>query len=102
MDVKDELIQGCRLQLLTATNLTEAQISKVESILRIVLSSYDISHQERGLVTYDFTDVEWMQKFALAKAVEGLSKRSLSTYSSIYKKFFKEQYINYMERSLCV
>lgn len=90
MDVKDELIQGCRLQLLTATNLTEAQISKVESILRIVLSGYDISRQERGLVTYDFTDVEYMQKFALAKAVEGLSKRSLSTYSSIYKKFFNE------------
>lgn len=90
MEAKDELIQGFRAQMLSMTSFTEAQISHVESILHVAMADYDVTRQERALVAYDYTDVEFIQKFVLAKAVEGLSKTSIKTYSSIYKKFFGE------------
>lgn len=90
MDIKDEIILGIKGELFSKTSLTPNQIDIVDGIIRIALSTCDIIPQERALTTFDYSDSEMIQKFFLAKAVEGLSKNSCRTYSSIYKKFFKD------------
>ena len=90
MDIKDEFVQNVLEKLLLSTSLPKNMIDQVENYIRVVMANYDMSHSERALVAYDYSDIELMQKFILAKAVEGLSKRSLDTYGNVYKKFFRE------------
>ena len=90
MEIKDEFVHDILQKLMVGTALPERHISELENILRITLAEYDLAHKERSLVAYDYSDAELMQKFLLAKAVEGLSKTSVNTYRNVYKKFFGE------------
>lgn len=90
MEVKDEIILGIRAELFNKTSFTTNQIEVIENVVRIVMSDFDITKKELGLVVYDTSDIDMMQKYFLAKAVEGLSKNSLTTYRNVFTKFFKE------------
>lgn len=90
MDVKDEILLAIKADIMNRMSMSTKQIDIIDGIIRIALSNYEITRQERSLVIYDYKDAELMQKYFLAKAVEGLSKNSCKTYGSVFKKFFTE------------
>lgn len=55
-------------------------IQRVESVLLLALDDFDVTRKERSLIVYERTDEEIVNRFFLAKAVQGCTKRTLELY----------------------
>ena len=55
-------------------------IRQVESSVCLALDDYDLTKKERSLVVYERTDIEIVNRFFLAKAVQGCTPRTLELY----------------------
>lgn len=65
-------------------------VSEVESIICVTLGRYDIKEKETGLVVYDAGDTEIVQKFFLAKAIQGCTVGTARTYNAFLSAFLKD------------
>jgi site-specific recombinase XerD len=54
------------------------------------MQPYELTEKEQSLVLYDHGDEKIVQQFFVAKAVEGLSKNSLTYYFTILRCFFRD------------
>lgn len=55
-------------------------IRQVESSVCLALEDYDLTKKERSLVVYEGTDIEIVNRFFLAKAVQGCTPKTLELY----------------------
>lgn len=86
--MKEELLTDLRGALYGVIPTDE--ISNVLDIVTYVLSDYDLVKKETALVVYNDTDQTIYQRFFIAKAVEGLTQKSLEYYNEILTQFFRK------------
>jgi len=87
MAATDEILYKLRQTLVG--NVPNEVIHQVEASVMIALEDYDLTKKERGLVVYEASDLEIFNKFFLAKAVQGLTERSLWHYKTNLVYAFK-------------
>lgn len=69
-----------RLREILVGNVDTEVIHQVESAVVLALEDYDLVKKERSIVVYESTDSEIVNRFFLAKAVQGCSPRTLELY----------------------
>lgn len=78
MTTIEELLYKLRESLV---GIIEAEtINSVESAVLLALDEYELIRKERSLIVYERTDEEIVNRFFLAKAVQGCTKRTLELY----------------------
>jgi len=80
MSATDEIIFKLR-EALVGT-VTNDIIHQVEAAVLLSLENYDLTEKERSLVVYEASDMEILNKFFLAKAVQGCTERTLWQYKT--------------------
>lgn len=55
-------------------------VRQVESAVILALEDYDLNRKERSLIVYERTDEEIVNRFFLAKAIQGCTPRTLELY----------------------
>ena len=80
MTAIDEIINNLR-QALVGTVPIET-IHQVEASIMLALENYDLVRKERALVVYESTDLEILNRFFLAKAVQGCTEKTLWQYKT--------------------
>lgn len=69
-----------KLRELLVGRVEAETIQEVESAVALALADFDIIRKERALIVYEQTDVEILNRFFLAKAVQGCSRNTLELY----------------------
>lgn len=69
-----------KLRELLVGRVEAETIQEVESAVALALADFDIIRKERALIVYEETDVEILNRFFLAKAVQGCSRNTLELY----------------------
>lgn len=78
MTTTEELLYKLRESLV---GIIEAEtINSVESAVLLALDEYELIRKERSLIVYERTDEDIINRFFLAKAVQGCTKRTLELY----------------------
>lgn len=78
MTTIEELLYKLRESLV---GIIEAEtINSVESAVLLALDEYELIRKERSLIVYERTDEEIVNRFFLAKAVQGCTNRTLELY----------------------
>ena len=75
MEAKEHFIEDIKSSLLSIADITAVNLI-IDSIV-LNLEDYDLVPKERGIVKYDDEDAITMKRFFVAKAVEGLSPRTV-------------------------
>lgn len=86
MDAKEQVVN----EILDAMNLEDAeQRNKLQGVLWIKLNDYELKRIENtDIIVYDGEQNEKiLQQFAIAKSVQGLTKRTLKHYGQTIKMF---------------
>lgn len=71
-----------------AETFTAEQISSIHQAFVLGLEHFDLQAKPEALVVWEDNDTIIIQKYFLAKAVQGLSPRSLAFYKSVLSVFF--------------
>ena len=69
-----------KLRELLIDRVDAETIQDIESAVALALEDFDIIRKERSLIVYEETDAEIMNRFFLAKAVQGCSRNTLELY----------------------
>lgn len=69
-----------KLRELLVGNVNADTIQQVESAVALALEDYDLARKERSLIVFESTDTEIVNRFFLAKAVQGCTQRTLELY----------------------
>lgn len=69
-----------KLRELLVGNVDPDAIQQVESAVALALENYDLIRKERALIVFESTDTEIINRFFLAKAVQGCTQRTLELY----------------------
>ena len=69
-----------KLRELLVGNVDTDVIQQVESAVVLALEPYALIRKERSLIVYESTDNEIVNRFFLAKAVQGCTPRTLELY----------------------
>ena len=78
MTTIEELLYKLRESLV---GIIEAEtINSVESAVLLALDEYELIRKERSLIVYERTDEDIINRFFLAKAVQGCTKKTLELY----------------------
>ena len=62
-----------------------AEVGTITDLVTVVLQHYDVQPKQTGLVVYEQSDVELVQKFFVAKVTQGLAERTLARYRECLK-----------------
>ena len=62
-----------------------AEVGTIADLATVVLQHYDVQPKQTGLVVYEQSDVELVQKFFVAKVTQGLAERTLARYRECLK-----------------
>lgn len=62
-----------------------AEVGNITDLVTVVLQHYDVQPKQTGLVVYEQSDVELVQKFFVAKVTQGLAERTLARYRECLK-----------------
>lgn len=57
-----------------------AEVGTITDLVTVVLQHYDVQPKQTGLVVYEQSDVDLVQKFFIAKVTQGLAERTLARY----------------------
>lgn len=69
--------------------IPEVMFEKFQTWLTLRLDCFEISKKEQSLCIFDGGDADLLRRFFLAKAVRGLSQRSLKLYNNNLERFQK-------------
>ena len=75
----EEITENLR-GMLVGRGLEAELIQHIESVVVLSLEDYDIAQKERALIVYERTDTEIVNRFFLAKAVQGCTEHTLELY----------------------
>lgn len=83
------VIENFKREILTglATALTADELKKVDEVLSIVLSRYEVSGKTTDIVIYTGDLFPEIKAFLVSKSMKGLSKNSLIHYKRILENF---------------
>ena len=84
METKEKFVSDLR-EILYNSHIPN--ISTVIDLVSVALKDFELRYKDTSLVLYDDSDKQIFHKFFVAKAVEGLSKNSLSYYNTIISNF---------------
>lgn len=86
--MKTELINKIQMMLFNS-EFSADETQKIISVIQVCINDYDVVKKETALsTTVENDDADLLQRFFVAKAVEGCSKRTLEYYKQILKLFF--------------
>lgn len=87
IDARSNLINDIKYKL--AESLNDEQMSKLDNVLHLQLDKYEIQDRCTNLTLTNDSPLNYLQKFVIAKNIEGLSQKTIERY---YREIYNMLY----------